>query len=101
MPDSTVPMAASTVHGSPGQVTAASPYKRSIRAGIGAVAAAPGPPPPSEAMPAPSAPASSTTISTSLDTAIPAARSPVTGPPRPPLCRPRRPPNPQHPGHGG
>jgi hypothetical protein len=39
-PDSTVPMAASTVQGSPGQVAAASSYNESIPAGIALLAAA-------------------------------------------------------------
>ena len=56
MSDSTVPMAASTVQGSPGQVAAASSYRASMAGGICVVAVALGalsPPPRREATPAP------------------------------------------------
>lgn len=95
LPDSTVPIPASTVHGSPGHVAAARSYRRSIPAGIAAVAVADGvtsPPPSSAAAPAP---ATSTTISTSPAAAIPAARTPLTGTrPGTALCRPHQPPAP-------
>src|ERR1019366_6008873 len=66
--DSTVPMAASTVHGRPGQVVAASWYKVSMAAGMSSVAVTDGvasPPPRSDVMPAPAPAARTATRRTS------------------------------------
>ena len=70
LPDSTVPIPASTVHGSPGHITAARTYRRSMTAGMIAVAVAPAvtPPPPSSA--ATPAPATTTTISVTQPAAV-------------------------------
>src|ERR1700691_5142048 len=65
-PDSMVPMAASTVQGSPGHVAAAASYRMSIAAGICALAlGALSPPPRRDATPAPAPAARTATRRTS------------------------------------
>ena len=86
-PDSTVPMAARTVQGSPGQVTAAAWYNESISAGMALLAAALTPMDPTvpsaPTAPLPPVPPESAALTTPVATAMRTAENIRAAAPRP------------------